>query len=386
MISDGFAYLAVLVAVAGTLKYAEDHARIPLLNKIPSIVILYFIVMLLSSLGVWVKSDSVNAVYSGFKSNLLMAMIFLMLLQSNLQQIARLGPKLLLGYGAATLSIIIGFLVSFVVFKSWMADDAWMTFAALSGSWIGGTGNMLAVQGALDIPASHMGYTLLMDSIDYAVWVVLLLSLVSKADAFNRWVKADTEAVGKIETRLGGQDRDSKSADFASMILLLGIALLVSAGTQYLSHFLPTSDFLSATTWTVLIVTLAGIIGAQTPLGKLKGSEELSSLMLYTLIALIASRADFAELGQAPIYVLAGFIVLLVHALIMVVFAKLFKIDLFTCGVASLANIGGVASAPILAALYSRALIPVGVLMAMLGYVIGTGCALLVANILRSLA
>jgi uncharacterized membrane protein len=104
--------------------------------------------------------------------------------------------------------------------------------------------------------------------------------------------------------------------------------------------------------------------------------------MLYVIVALMASSANFGELTKAPIYILAGLVIILIHAVLMFIVAKIFKLDLFTCGVASLANIGGVASAPILAAAYSEALIPVGVLMAMLGYIIGTGGGLLVGKIL----
>jgi uncharacterized membrane protein len=160
----------------------------------------------------------------------------------------------------------------------------------------------------------------------------------------------------------------------------------MSALAQSAAMNLPTSSYFTPTAWTVLIVTLAGVIGALTPLGKIAGASQLSMLMLYLIIALIASRANFAELTQAPIYIILGLVILAIHALIMVLMAKWLKLDLFTCGVASLANIGGVASAPILAASYSKALIPVGVLMAMLGYIIGTGGGLLVGKILSFIA
>jgi uncharacterized membrane protein len=139
---------------------------------------------------------------------------------------------------------------------------------------------------------------------------------------------------------------------------------------------------MTTTTWTVLIVTIFGVIAALTPMGRMSGSAEVATVMLYIIVALIASRADFADLTKAPIYILAGLVILAVHAALMTLVAKLFKLDLFTCGIASLANIGGVASAPILAAAYSQALIPIGVLMAMLGYIVGTGGGLLVGRIL----
>ena len=143
---------------------------------------------------------------------------------------------------------------------------------------------------------------------------------------------------------------------------------------------------MTTTTWVVLIVTVLGVIGAVTPLGRIPGSGELATVMLYVIIALIASRASFAELSKAPVYIIAGLVILAVHGSLMIAVAKLFRLDLFSLGVASLANIGGVASAPILAAAYSRVLIPVGVLMAMLGYIVGTAGGLLVGRILSGIA
>jgi uncharacterized membrane protein len=146
---------------------------------------------------------------------------------------------------------------------------------------------------------------------------------------------------------------------------------------------MPTTAYLTHTTWVVIFATIAGIAGALSPLAKLSGSQTLGSMMLYLIVALIASRANFAELTQAPLYIVAGFVIIAIHALLMIIFARIFKLDLFSIGVASLANIGGVASAPILASAYSKALIPIGVLMAMIGYIIGTFGGLIVARILE---
>jgi uncharacterized membrane protein len=104
--------------------------------------------------------------------------------------------------------------------------------------------------------------------------------------------------------------------------------------------------------------------------------------MLYIMICLIASRASFKELTDAPYYLAAGFVVLGIHALLMAIIAKILKIDLFTCAVASLANIGAVAAAPIIAAAYKETLVPIGVLMALMGYVVGTAGGLFVAKML----
>lgn len=387
MITSGFAYIAILFALCGGLSALESTQKYRIFKIIPGIVLLYFIVMLFSTFEVWTKTDSVNTAYSTLKNNLLPSMIFLLLLKGDIRKIAALGPKMLLAFITASLSISLGFIITFLVLRTWLPEGSWMTFAALSGSWMGGTGNMVAVQGALDIPDASMGYSLLMDSIDYAIWVVLLLAFVPLAPQFNKWTKSNTKLIDEIGAKLEADSQGaSEDITTSSLLFLIGLGLAVSALAQYFAGFLPVTEFFSKTTWTVLIVTILGSLAAMTRLGGVAGSSELGNILLYGIIALIASRANFAELGQAPLFILAGFMILSVHGIVMLIAAKLFKLDLFSCGVASLANIGGVASAPILAAAYSRALIPIGVLMAMLGYIIGTGGGLLIGKILSSLS
>lgn len=386
MITDGFTYLAVILFVGGAIKMLEDTRRFRLFDYLPGVVVLYFIVMVLASFGIWSETESVAATYSAVKGNLLPAMIFLMLLKGDLRQIAALGPRMLTAFAAAAVSIGIGFVVTYSLLLPWLPEGSWKAFAALSGSWMGGTGNMAAIQGALQVPDSSMGYTLLMDSIDYAIWVVLLLALVPRAPAFNRWTKSNSRLLDEIGQKIDAKNgKSQQTITFTALIFLIGAGLLASAVAQSLAGLMPVTSFFSQTTWAVLIVTIFGVIAAMTPLGRLPGSNEIANVMLYGIIGLIASKADFTELTQAPLFVFAGLMILLVHGACMALTAKIFRLDLFSCGVASLANIGGVASAPILAAAYSQALIPVGVLMAMLGYIIGTGGGLLVGKILALL-
>ncbi len=386
MITNGFSYVAVLFLISGVIAALENSGRFKLFKYLPGIVILYFVVMLMSTLGLWSKTDSVNASYGALKGNLLPAMIFLLLLKGDIRQIAALGPKMILAFLTASLSIAMGFVLCFALLNSVLPDGAWMTFAALSGSWMGGTANMVAIEGALSIPEASMGYALLMDSIDYAIWVMLLLAVVPLAPKFNAWTHSDTSIIDEVSAKIEANEKNPDGKiDAASLMLLVGLGLAASALAQYLAGFFPVSDFFSKNTWAVLIVTGFGIIAAMTAMGGIPGSSELGNVLLYGIVALIASRANFAELTQAPLFIVAGFTILAFHGLIMIIAAKLFKLDLFSCGVASLANIGGVASAPILAAAYSRALIPIGVLMAMLGYIIGTGGGLMVGKILSAM-
>jgi uncharacterized membrane protein len=386
MITGGFSYLAVIVFFAGAVAWAERKGSSAFFRYMPAVVLIYLGTMLLATASLWGKTGEISTCYRVAKTHLLPLLIYLMLLRCDLRSILRLGPRMLVGFFTASLSIVLGFVVVFAAFKGLYETDTWKAFAALAGSWIGGTGNMVAVQEALSLPASRMGYVLLMDSVNYAVWVMILLALTPLAPRFNGWTGSDTSVLQRIGTQLSRSDGKSRAAgDAADLMLLLGTGLLVSALCMHLAGKMPTTDFITVPAWTVILVTIIGIIAAMTPLARLPGSAQLSSVALYIMIGLIGSMADFTGLTRAPLYIASGFLIIGVHAALMILAAKVFKLDLFTCAVASLANIGGVASAPILAASYSEALVPVGVLMALMGYIIGTGGGLLVGKILSLL-
>lgn len=384
MINSAAGYLSSLTLLAGALVWLSTrftHWRV--FRWLPPVVMTYLLVMVLANFGLWSGSEAQSAVYAHVKQWLVPAMIVLMLLPCQLHKVWALGPKLLAAFFLASTGIMLGCVVAYLLFQPLLASAAWKTFAALSGSWLGGTANMVAVQVALDVQPTEVGYALLIDSVDYSLWLMFLLALVPQAARFNGWSGAAQHTLSSLEEET---DRPIAPASDGSLLLLVALVLAVAQLANMLGASLGGNGFLSADVVRILAVTGFGLGLAYSPLARLAGSAAVASALLYLLIAVIASRASLAELSLAPLYVLAGLVVLLVHGLIMLVAAKWLKLDLFTCGVASLANIGGVASAPILAATYARALVPVGVLMALMGYVIGTGGGLLVGRILMWLA
>lgn len=383
MITNGFTYIAVLIFLAAFLVWLQKYTKWKFFDYVPPIVLLYLVTMIMCTLNVW-DLKATKPAYSALKNNILYAMIFLMLLRCDIRKILKLGPKMLSGFFAASVSIGIGFIATYAILHGVLGAGSWKALGALCGSWMGGSGNMIAVQAALDIGEADMAYALVVDSIDYSIWVMFLLWAINLAPKFNKWVKADTATLDEVSRKL---EDDAKANDgkitFVNIIFLLGLSLVVSAFGQNIGTAINgVAPFLDKATWTVLLITLAGLVGAITPIGKMAGTSELSNVMLYSVVALLASRASFLELTDAPIWIIAGFMILAIHGIILVLLAKIFKLDMFTCGVASLANIGGSASAPILAGAYSGALVPVGVLMALMGYVIGTGGGLIVAHIM----
>ena len=387
MIKDGFMYIAALLFIASMLVYLPKIFKGKTAQKIfqfaPPIVLIYLGLMLFCTIKLW-DLEATNGAYNALKNPILYAMLFIMLLRCDLKKILRLGPKMLIGFFSATLSIALGFVVSYAIMHKSLGEGAWQALGALCGSWMGGGGNMLAIQAALDVPESSMAYALVMDSICATFYVMFLLWAINFSDKFNKWTHADTKIIDSVGQALEAEARaNTQPLVWQNIMLLVGSGLIVSALSQLVGTKInAVASFLDKATWTVLVVTALGLIFALTPFGKLKGTEEVSNVMLYSVVALIASRADLSAMGNAPAWLLTGFIILVIHVAIMIILAKLLHIDIFTAAVASLANIGGTATAPVLAGTYSSALVPVGIIMALLGYVVGTGGGLIVARLM----
>lgn len=387
MITDGFMYIAFLIFVAAILinlpVILKGKVAKFVFNFAPPIVLIYLGLMLLCTFKVW-DLEATSEAYSTLKNPLLYAMLFIMLLRCDLKKIIKLGPKMLLGFFSATISIILGFFVAYGIMHNYLGDGAWKSLGALSGSWMGGSGNMLALQDALKVDENAMGYALVMDSICGTFYVMFLLWVIGFKDKFNKWTKADTTIIDDVGRILEEEAKaNTKPLTWQNIAILIGAGLIVSAFSQQLGTIIGGKlTFFDKATWTVLVVTFVGVLAALTPFGKLKGTEELSNVLLYIVVALIASRADLSSMGNAHYWLFTGIIILVFHIVVMVVLAKIFKLDIFTCAVASLANIGGTATAPVLAGTYSSALVPVGIIMALLGYVIGTGGGLIAAQLM----
>ena len=377
MIHDGFIYLGTLMLLAAILVNLPVNLKGKGAQKFfkfaPPIVLLYLGMMLLCTMKMWNLEDTA-ATYKAVKNPLLYAMLFLMLLRCDLKKIIKLGPKMLIGFFAASLSICTGFIVSYAIFHKMLGPDSWKALGALCGSWLGGSGNMLAVQAVLDVSEESMAYSLVIDSVCAVMYVMFLLWVINFSKEFNAWTKADVRLINEVGASLEEEAKaNTKPLTWKSMLLLVGVSFFISAISKdvgsMVANALPVFD---SATWTVLLVTAVGLLVAMTPFGKLKGTEEVSNIILYVEIALIASRADISAMGNAPVWLAAGFLILLIHVAVMVILAKVIKMDIFTCAVASLANVGGTATAPVLAGAYSSALVPVGILMALLGNIIGT--------------
>lgn len=388
MIQDGFLYVSVLIAVTAAIVWADRRFNTKFFKYVPAIVLIYISAALLNTIGLFGDNDAIGDTSSTIRNALLPAMIVLMLLKCDIRKIIKLGPKMLITYFVAAFSIVGGFALTYFIMQSFYIDDTWRAFSALAGSWTGGSANMVALQNILDVPEDIFGFALLMDTVNYSIWVMLLFWLVPFQFVFNRFTKADTSKLEQISSEMAeaADAEPERPIVFQDLMVLLGISLFIAAVGSVLGGTLPEiGTAINATTWQIIIASVAGLILAVTPIARIPGSMELGSVMLYVIVALIASGADFSALNQAPVYIISGFMIFAFHGIIMLLLAKVFKLDLFTLGVASLANIGGMVSAPVLAGVFNRALIPIGVMMALIGSFMGTFFGLLTSEILSRL-
>lgn len=386
MIESPWTYLSIILLVAGIFPFIEQRLKWRIFNILPSIVLTYLLVTALSVLGFWQNTEEIEISQKLILGWLLPALMFLLLVSCDFNAILSLGPRILAGFSFSVLSILVSIIAVYWLMHGFLPSDAWQTLASVGGGWLGGTANMVAVSQAIQTSPDAFSSALLVDALCYSVWVLVLFASVPLQRVFNKATKATAMADNIAKTQvINSSESEKKPLDIGLILLWLGIALMVGNVSSLLSEFMPETDVLSSSAWTLLIVTVIGILASYTPLRKLSGSMTIASALLAIVVATIASKASFTGMAAAPLFVLAGFMILILHGLLLTLAARVFHFDLSLCGISSLACVGGVATAPLLAAAYSPALAPVGILLAMLGYAVGNGGGLLLASILKTI-
>ena len=389
VITNGFMYIAFLMCLAGILLALEKYTKWKIFNIVPPLVWIYVLNMIFCTMGLY-HSKEVSAAYKALKNNLLYAMIFVMLLRCDFRKLAKLGGRMVAIFLGCSLTLFVGFIVGYPIFKGSLGSDTWGAVAALYASWVGGSANMAAMQAALPVDAGAYSCALALDTVCYSVWIALLLLMVRYASKWNNAVKADTSKLQAVADAAAAEvAKEKKQAGGADWIFLIGLSLIVSAISQYVGASLNGAlrdvglAMFDKGSMTTLFVTVLGLVCAMTPLGKVPAVEELSSVYLYAVVSLLASTASVTDLLAAPMWVVYGFFILAVHVILMFFLSKLFHWDLCMVSTASLANIGGAASAPIVASAYDASYAGIGVLMGVLGAAVGNFAGMICGAILK---
>lgn len=388
MIEAPFALLATLAAaVALVLQLAGKPALAPLFRRVPAIFWIYFVPMLATSVGLL---PSASPLYSALSRYLLPATLVLILLSSDLRAIARLGPRALLAMTAAVGGVALGAIVAFLLLGDALGPEAWKGLAALTGTWTGGSANLIAVATSLGLSPEVQGIAILVDTIVGYSWMGILIALSARQASLDRRLRADrgeVEAIGaRVEARL---ERDRRPMLVRDAVLLVAIALMTAAIGLGLGRLLPpVGDVLTPFAWGILIVTTAALLLSLTPLARLDGAgaSSLGYAGFYLLLASVGAQADLKKIVTQPLWIVAGVVVIAVHAVVLIAALRWMRAPSFFLGAASQASIGGYASAPVVAEIYQAGLAPVGLLLAVVGNVLGTYLGLAVGALLKWLA
>ena len=382
MIKDPNAIFVYIIFLIGIIYYLKSQPSLTKLFKyMPPVIWVYFLPMISTSIGI-IPKDS--ALYGWTTRHLLPPALILLLLSSNIRAMTNLGPKAIGTMLFGTLGIIIGGSLSLLVFGGLLPEDAWMGLGALSGSWIGGSANMVAVGKSIGTSDDLFGNMIVIDTLVGYGWMGVVIFISGHQDTIDRWNNADTSIIKKMDIQMDTSE-NKRPTSFNDLLTIVSVGLVGGYASLKIGVWLPDiGSILTSFGWTIIVVSAIGILLSFTKLSDLEnaGASHVGNIFLYILLGTIGARADIMQVTDLPIYIIVGIVWILFHAIILFIGGRFLRAPMFLIATSSQANIGGVVSAPIVATVYKKSLAPVGLLMGVMGNVIGIYAGLLTAWIL----
>ncbi len=382
---------------------------------VPALLLCYLLPAIFNSLGIispeWKELDSdgnlvekSSKVYHIASRYLLPASLVLMTLSIDLKAIFNLGPKALVMFLTGTIGIIIGGPLAILLISAVSPetvggagfDAIWRGLSTLAGSWIGGGANQAAMLEIYEYNPEKYGGMVLVDIVVANIWMAILLIGIGKSNKIDNWLKADNTAIESLKEKVSSYAASiTRTPSLTDYIIMLSIGFtavgLAHWGAAGMSSFLSDnfeifndrssalSSFTSKFFWMITIATAIGIVLSYTKAKQYEGAgaSKLGSIFIYILVATIGMKMDLTTILDKPGLIAIGLVWMTIHAGLLIGVAKLIKAPYFFLAVGSQANVGGAASAPVVAAAFHPSLATVGVLLAVFGYVVGTYGAIL---------
>ncbi|MBN2288569.1 MAG: DUF819 family protein [Candidatus Glassbacteria bacterium] len=406
LVANDAVVLGLLVLVLA-LVFATSSSQRPSFRKfyryVPSILLCYFIPAVLASLGI--VSAEKSRLYFVCSRYLLPACLVLLTLSIDLREVLRLGPKLLTMFFTGTVGVLAGGPLAIIIVSRFSPetvggqgpDAVWRGLTTLAGSWIGGAANQTAMKEVFGVGDEIFGTLVAVDVLVANLWMAVLLVLASNSKWVDSLYGADSSDIDRLRRKMEAYRaevlRIPATADTMKILAAgFGVTALAHLGADYLApaieaaapqlgRFSLTSRFF----WIVVIATTGGLILSFTRARRLEGAgaSRIGTVFLYLLVASIGMKMNILSVLKAPGLYLVGLIWISVHAVLLIVVAWIIRAPVFFLAVGSQANIGGAASAPVVASAFHPALAPVGVLVAVVGYALGTYCAWLCGMLMR---
>lgn len=406
--NDGIIF-GILAVILGAIFYTS-HSSHPAWQKlykfVPALLLCYFIPSLLNTFGI--VDGTATSVYPLVMNYLLPACLVLLTLSLDFKSILRLGPKALILFLTGTLGIVIGGPIALLIVSAIFPEvlnnagpnDVWRGMTTIAGSWIGGGANQAAMKEVYEVGGEIFSAMVTVDIIVANLWMAVLLYMAANSKRIDTRTGADVSAIENIKLRMEAYEAEHRrESSLRDVVLIMAVAFgvaaighwgaqvivpWISANAPGLANFSLDKSFF----WLIVIATTLGIALSFTPVRRLEGvgASKFGSLFVYILVAAIGLHMDVTAIMDVPKYFLIGAIWMAVHAGLILLVAKLLRAPVFYMAVASQANVGGAASAPVVASAFHPSLAPVGVLLAVLGYAVGTYMAYICGQILRVIA
>ena len=410
LITNDAVVLGILLGILGLVFFTSGSER-PLWRKfyrfIPPLLLCYFIPSLFATFGL--ISGDASQLYTVASQYLLPASLVLLTISIDLKSIRQLGPKAIIMFLGGTLGIIIGGPIAILIVSLFSPETVggqgpeavWRGLTTIAGSWIGGGANQTAMREVFEVGDAVFSAMIAVDVIVASVWMAVLLFVAGRSRQIDAAIGADASAIEEVQQRVESfHALIARIPRLTDTIVLLavgfGVTALAHLGADiiaptiqrtapHLEQFSLTSKFF----WIVVIATTGGLLLSASARARALegvGASRIGSVFLYVLIATIGMRMNVLAIFDNPGLFLVGIIWMLVHVTIMLALAWLIKAPTFFVAVGSQANVGGAASAPIVASAFHPSLAPVGVLLAVLGYALGTYGAWISGQMMRAVA
>ncbi len=396
--------MATLAFVFGT-SASKNPFWVKFYTYVPTVLLCYFIPAVFNSLG-WISGES-SKLYGVASRYLLPASLVLFTISIDFKGILRLGPKALTMFLAGTLGIMLGGplamltvgLIQPEIYSGTGSDELWRGLSTIAGSWIGGGANQTAMLEVWGASPSLFAQMIAVDVLVANIWMAFLLYWAAKPEKIDRILKADNTAIYELRDRIAKfREGIMKIPSLKDTMVIFGVGFGVTGiahlGADFLGPWFGTNfpdldqySLNSTFFWIVVIATTAGLLLSFTRARNLEGAgaSRMGSVLLYVLVATIGMQMDLGAVLDNPIFFLIGIFWIGFHVLIMCLVAWMIKAPFFYVAVGSQANVGGAASAPIVASAFDASLAPVGVLLAVLGYALGTYGAYLSALMMQAI-
>jgi len=383
LISSPIGVLTVLCGIGAFFFLLEERTKWKLFNYFPPLIFIYAVPAIMSNTGILTKT---SPVYDWLSSTVLPLFLVIMLLKVNVASTVRIMGRGIFVMLFGTAGVVLGAPMAFLLVRSRLPDDVWKAFGTLAGSWIGGTGNMAAASEGLGTSGEGFGLAVLGDNLVYIVWLPILLGSKNISRLFDRFTRVNPKRIRMLEAVENETEGRHDAVRMRHFLYLLVLGFACTWAAQVLSARLPElvpvklGPVLTASTWKILLITTMGLLLSLTPARRIPASHELAMALVYIFVANMGAKADVSGLaGSAGWFILACYLWIAVHGAFCVLGAYLLRVDVHSTAIASAANIGGAASAPVVAAHHNEKLVPVSVLMALIGYAVGNYGAFLAA-------